>query len=225
MNTTAPSFSGQLEQFGEAQLADVSTHDINTSTAQLLLTTVFFTGAAISMAKQLNTPKKTYLATLRTFFEDRFGLSNDRASGMIESNARLYKRFVLIEKTYHAGWNAAQAWGQQTDGKNNELKELLKKYHNLSMSELNIEGTKEQIAAHPEVEATPSAEPETEKVMPPNRWWLKVLLTVLFALICGLLYVLFFTDLFPELLANQRAALIPLLNSILEQLPVQSQKN
>ena len=53
---TAPSFSGQLEQFGEAQLADVSTHDINTSTAQLLLTTVFFTGAAISMAKQLNTP-------------------------------------------------------------------------------------------------------------------------------------------------------------------------
>ena len=213
VNNDTP-FADQLEQFSEAQLADVSTHNINTSTAQLLLATVFFTGAAISMAKQSNIPKKTYLATLRSFFEDRFGLSNDRASGMIESNARLYKRFVLIEKTYHAGWNAAQAWGQQTDGKNNELKDLLKKHHNLSMSELNIEGTKEQIAAHPEVEAAPTTEPVI--VMTPTRWWLKVSLTVLFALICSLLYVLFFTDLFPELLANQRAALTPLLNSILE---------
>lgn len=68
MNSTAP-FANQLEQFGETQLADISTHDINNSTVQLLLATVFFTGAAIAIAKLSKTPKKSYLAALRSFWE------------------------------------------------------------------------------------------------------------------------------------------------------------
>lgn len=202
MNENKPPFTDQLNQFGESQLANVSAHDLHTSTVQLLLATVFFTGAAISIAKVTNTPRNTYHPLLRIFLQNNFGLSAERATGMIESNARLYKRFVLIERIYHAGWNAARDWNpassNQSDDQNNTLKELLKKYHNLSMSELNIEGTKEQLIEPPKAEVIPAAEPEVVIVTPPSQWRRNLVLILLVVLISAVTYLLFFTNLFPE---------------------------
>lgn len=193
------SFADQLEQFSEHQLAGVSLHGISTSTVQLLLTTIFFTGAAISLAKQSNTDNKTYRATLRLFLENHFGLSTNRASGMIESNARLYKRFVLIERAYQAGWDAIRNDNNKAGNGNNELKALLKKYQNLSMSDLNSEGTKEQAVVPEEIEATPSIEPKALVVEPPSHLRRNILLILLIILACSAGYILFFTSYFSGL--------------------------
>ena len=128
---------------------------------------------------------------------------------MMVSNPRLYKRYVLIEKNYNAGWEAAHSWNPQTDKKSDELKTLLKKYQDLSMSDLSREGTKEQVVAAPvEVEkivATVS-QPVVEKT--PTRWKRKALLITLLALIGGATYVALFTNLF--------STLEPILKSTLE---------
>ncbi|MBL1275407.1 MAG: hypothetical protein COB30_004920 [Ectothiorhodospiraceae bacterium] len=159
--------ASQLKNFGEAQLANVSTHDIRTSTVHLILTAAFFTGAVIGMAKTSDTPKKTYLKFLYLFLEENFGLSANNATGMIESNGRLYKRYVLMEKIYNAGWqaagefcNAENQYHEVSDDlgyeslpeQNNVLKNLLYQYRDLSMSGLNIEGTKEQKPEAPIIE-------------------------------------------------------------------------
>ena len=209
MNSTSPSFSDQLDRFSEAQLAEVSTHDIQASTVHLILATVFFTGATIGIAKQSNTSKKTYLSSLGTFLENRFGLNSERASGMIESNARLYKRYVLIEQVYNAGWEAAHSWNPQTDKKSDELKTLLKKHQDLSMSDLSREGTKEQVVAAPvEVEKiiATASQPVVEET--PTRWKRKALIITLLALIGGATYAALFTNLF--------STLEPILKSTLE---------
>ncbi|MDX2465143.1 MAG: hypothetical protein QNK31_11620 [Porticoccus sp.] len=217
MNSTSPSFSDQLEKFSEAQLAEVSIHDIQASTVHLILTTVFFTGATIGIAKQSNTPKKIYLSILGTFLENRFGLNSERASGMIESNARLYKRYVLIEKIYNAGWKAARSRNQQTDKKSDELKTLLKKYQDLIMSALSLEGTKEQVVAAPvEVEkiVITASQPVVEET--PTRWKRKALIITLLALIGGATYAALFTTLF--------STLEPVLKSTLESIQEQLSK-
>jgi len=209
VDSLQPSFSDQLDQFGAAQLAGVSTHDIHTSTIHLILSTVFFTGAAIGMAKQSNTPQKTYLSILCAFLENNFGLNSDKASGMIESNARLYKRYVLIEKIYNAGWAAARDWNQESGKQNDELKALLNQYRDLSMSDLSIEGTKEQVVAAPvEVEkiVATASQPVVEET--PTRWKRKALLITLLALIGGATYAALFTNLF--------STLEPILKSTLE---------
>lgn len=199
MSTTSPPFSEQFRQFGETQLAGISTHDIRKSTVHLILTTAFFTGAAIGMAKLSDTPKKIYLTALQHFLEAHFGLSIDNASGMIESNTRLYKRYVLIEKIYNAGWQSARDWCQQADTQGDSLKTLLKQYHDLSMSSLNIEGVKDQQVAPVEVEVIAPAVTEPVIETPPTRWKRKLLLITLLALIGSATYAALFTNLFSTL--------------------------
>ena len=221
MNTTPSPFSDQLKQFGESQLIGVSTHDIQRSTAHLILTTTYFTGAAISMAKLSDTPKKTYMKALQDFIEDHFGLSTSNAAGMVESNARLYKRYVLIEKIYTAGWQSAYHWHQQTDKMGDELKTLLKKYQDLSMSDLSLEGRKEQVVTAPvEVEKIIAAasQPAVEKA--PTRWKRMALLITLLALFGGATSAALFTDLFSTLEPILRSTL-ELIQEQLSALPLQ----
>jgi hypothetical protein len=200
VNTTPAPSSDRLKQFGETQLAGISTHDIQKSTVHLILTTAFFTGAAMGMAKLLDTPKKAYLNSLNCFLEEHFGLSADNAAGLIQSNARLYKRYVLIEKIYTAGWESARNWCRQADTQSDALKMLLKQYQDLSMSGLNIEGIKEQTVNAPvEVEkiVTTASQPVVEEK--PTRWKRKIFLITLLALFGGAMYAALFTNLFSTL--------------------------
>lgn len=163
------------------------------------------------MAKQSNTAKKIYLSTLHIFLENHLGLNSEKAAGMIKSNARLYKRYVLIEKIYKAGWKAAGNWNQQTDDKNGELKSLLKKYQNLSMTDLSLEGTKEQKVVPPEVAPVEPSIPTKVIIAPPSTHWRRtVLLLILLAEVIGVAYLSLFTDLL--------TVLIPVLESTLGQL-------
>ena len=201
--------ASQLKKFGKIQLASVSAHDIRISSVHLILTVAFFTGAILAMAKAFNAPKKIYLKILYLFLEENFGLSNNNASGMIESNARLYKRYVLVEKIYNAGWEAAEndvkAEGQCHDisndisndinfelndvnnHKNNAaLKDLLYQYHDLSMSELNIEGSKEQKVETPKIEEIEPIVPEPiVPVIQPRKSRKFLLFLIVILLTCG----------------------------------------
>lgn len=196
VTTDTHPFADQLEQFAEHQLSGVSMRDIHASTVQLLLSTVFFTGAAIAIARRADTPKKIYLPALRRFMTEHFGLSDERAAGMIESNARLYKRYVLIEKVYHAGWAAASCEPPADPRTASELKALLNKYQDLGMSGLNIEGTKQQAIEDTVGEVVRPAEAEAVFVPPASRWRQDALLVVLVALLTGTGYLLFFTEYF-----------------------------
>lgn len=188
MNENTDPLAQLLKQFGEAQLAEISTHDLRASTVHLILATAFFTGATIGMAKLHNVPRTAYLRTLRIFLERRFGLNADHAKGMIESNARLYKRYVLVERIYNAGLLAATDWCKQDKVQGNELKLLLDKYPDLSMSGLNIEGTKEQKAAPVEVEVIAESKPVTTELVtpPPTRWGRTLLLLLLLIILISI---------------------------------------
>lgn len=214
MNTTTAPSSDRLKQYGETQLAGISTHDIQKSTVHLILTTAFFTGAAMGMAKLLETPKTAYLNSLHHLLKEHFGLTTDNAAGLIQSNARLYKRYVLIEKIYTAGWESARNWCRQADTQSDSLKTLLKQYQDLSMSGLNIEGIKEQTVDAPiEVETivATASRPVVEEM--PTRWKRKTFLIMLLALFGGATYAAFFTNLF--------SIVEPALNSILESIQEQ----
>jgi hypothetical protein len=182
--------SQQLTRFGDSQLAPLSPRNICQSTAHLILATAFFSGAAIGLAKNCHASKQDYLAALQQFLCDRFGLSSANAKGMIESNARLYKKYKLIENIYHSGWCSAQEWSQQPDTTGNTLAELLSKHHDLSMSQLHIEGTKEERAPTPvEVEEIIPVEatPVQEVVQKP--WRQRVLWLVFIAVVAGIIYL------------------------------------
>lgn len=170
--------SQQLTRFGDSQLAGLSPRTICQSTAHLILTTAFFTGAVISLAKSCRASKQDYLAVLQQFLAERFGLSSHNAAGMIESNARLYKKYKLIENIYHSGWRSAEHWQQHNDKPDGMLASLLAQHHDLSMSQLHIAGTKEQPVAPAEVEEIIPVETRSEVVTAdkPRRHWLRWLL-------------------------------------------------
>jgi len=202
---TPPSHHEKLAQFGDLQLAELSTRDVCASTVHLILATAFFTGAAIGLATPLKANKKTYLASLCDFLENHFGLSAENAAGMVESNARLYKRYVLIEKIYNAGAQAALGWHKDSTIQDPTLKNLLMQYQTLNMSGLNIEGVKEPKPTPVEIETIAHIEPVPEVVTRSPRWgrWL----------FWGLLIVLFglvgFGLLFPEQIPSPLLEILP----------------
>jgi hypothetical protein len=71
------------------------------------------------------------------------------------------------------------------------------------MSELGIEGTREQEAEPKKVEKTTPTAPVAESVLavPPSRWKRKVLALIIFILIGGVAYATFFPEQFSALAA------------------------
>jgi len=200
---TQPSHHDQLCAFAEYQLGTLSTRDICASTVHLILATAFFTGAAIGLAKALKAPKKTYLASLRTLLQDRFGLSADNAVGLIESNARLYKRYVLIEQIYSAGLQAAQHWTSQSDAPKTALTDLLQRYRDLSMSGLNVEGVKQPKPAPAPVESITNADIQPAPTPPPPRWGRRLAWLLFFSLLGLLVAGLLFPEAIPTSIKGQ----------------------
>lgn len=198
----------QLNQFGDAQLSELSRRDICASTVHLILTTAFFTGAAIALASQLKTPKSTYLASLREFLENNFGLSAKNAAGMIESNARLYKRYILIENIFNTGRKSVLEGTPETGAKDRSLKGILVQYKELSMSALSIEGIKEQIVVAPKVEPIIQEEPVAPVIIEKPRWGRRLLWVLLIALVALTGYFLVFTQQLPSQLLEYLPAKI-----------------
>ena len=170
----------QLKRFSDAQLAGLSPAKITAVTAHLILTASFFTGAIMCLAANKGLKKADYLPALKFFLAETFGLTPEHAAGLIESNARMYKRYKLIEKVYQRGWAAAQAWQQDNTSSTTVLKDLLGEHHDLSMSDLHLEGIKQPPAPKPATLEEAAAE---ETAPPPARrsrlslWLLLLLLT------------------------------------------------
>lgn len=201
---TQPSHHDQLTQFAKQQLSELSTRDICDSTVHLILAASFFTGAAIGLATPLRANKKTYLASLHDFLQNRFGLSAGNAQGMVESNTRLYKRYVLIENIYNVGVKAAVEWHQDSSCNDASLKNLLTQYRDLTMSGLNIEGTKEQKVAPVEVETIARVEPAAVMVAagsPP--WGRRLFWFCLLMLFSAVTYFAVFPERIPEKISEK----------------------
>jgi len=169
--------STQLRQFADAQLHSITPGKITRVTVHLILTTAFFSGALLSFAKAQKRRKADYLPILIDFLADTFSLSHENAAGMVESNARMYKRYVLVETIYQQGWEAAQQWPQDKAANSDKLCAILHRYQQLSMSGLNIDGIKEIPQAPTEVEALiPVIESAAVARKCHWPWWLALLL-------------------------------------------------
>jgi hypothetical protein len=178
----------QLNQFGQSQLNSLKPAQIASITAHLVLSVAFFTGATIYLASMRGTKKSHYLPALQNYLSDTFGLPADHAVGLVESNARLYKRYTLIENIYKQGWQTAQAWNNTPNEVIPQLEALLQEHKDLSMSALNVDGIKEEKAAPKEIEEIiPTPEPKT-KAKPSFPWGRVVWLSVFLAAAVGAYY-------------------------------------
>jgi hypothetical protein len=197
--------AAQLTAFGQAQLASLRTRDITDTTVHLILTVAFFTGATIQFASRHKLPKSRYLPALQDFLASTFGLDGKHAAGLVESNTRLYKNYTLIEQVYNSGWRSAQDWTQDKQQATDALQALLKKYRNLSMADLGIEGVKEKAPAPITVEISTKPEPvaTTASVTKPPRRLLPWLIVL------TLLGVAVYFSLFPEQLPPALQQLLP----------------
>ena len=196
--------SSQLASFGKAQLTDLAPRDISKSTIHLILTTAFFTGAVINLSKPLHATKKTYLDALTHFLAGNFGLGLENAKGSVESNARLYKRYVLIEKCFNHGWASAQSWGKGEPNTEDALKVLINKYRNLSMSNLSIEGVKEEkVAPPPEIEAIAHPEPAPLAKHAPTKPRRRVGLIIFWLTVSTLAAIVAYFGLHPEQIPHE----------------------
>ena len=169
-----------LSRFGAAQLQGINAKAVPRVTAHLMVATAFFTGATIQLAGRQRLPKSVYLPALQRYLTSTFGLPERNAAGLVESNARLYKRYVLIENIYNQGWQAGKAWSERDGQEASALGPLLDRYRDLSMSTLGREGIKEKaVAASPEVEeiAAEAAVPQAAPKRASRRWlwWLLLL--------------------------------------------------
>jgi hypothetical protein len=168
-----------LSRFGKLQLHGINARDIPQVTAHLMVATAFFTGAAIQLASRQHLPKSVYLPALQRYLTHTFGLPERNAAGLVESNARLYKRYVLIENIYNQGWQAGKEWQEKNGKAASALTPLLRRYRDLSMSTLGVEGIKKKTAATREVEDIAAAAPVPQAA--PQRasrlwlWWLLLL--------------------------------------------------
>lgn len=173
-----------LSRFGKDQLKGINASDIPQVTAHLMVATAFFTGAAIQLASRDRLPKSVYLPALHRYLTHTFGLPERNAAGLVESNARLYTRYVLIENIYNQGWQAGKAW-REIDGQGaSALLPLLQRYHDLSMATLDREGIKKKPVATREVEEIAAVEPAPQAASKraSRRWlWSLLLLAVIAA--------------------------------------------
>lgn len=149
----------QLKQFGQTQFGTRKPAEIAGTTAHLIMSVAFFTGATIQLASMRGMKKADYLPALQDYLSETFKLPAKNAAGLIESNARLFKRYKLIDSIYKKGWQTAQAWSNK-EAVNAQLDALLQKHKDLNMSALNVEGIKEEKVAPVEVEEIiPTPEP------------------------------------------------------------------
>ncbi|NOX76659.1 MAG: hypothetical protein GXP17_08655 [Gammaproteobacteria bacterium] len=184
-----------LHTFSRHQLAGMRAGDITNVTTHQILTTAFFTGATIHLAAADKQPKSVYLPVLRQFLARTFDLNEERAAGLLESNARMYKRYTLVDRVYHEGWKTAQDWRQENGATQSVLKTLLREFQDLSMSDLNIEGVKEEQATLPEIEAIVATETTPVSVAPPTRRMASI---IYWLLLLGVFAIAGYFALFPE---------------------------
>lgn len=201
MTKDLDNFTQQLDAFCQQQIASLQTAEITKVTTHLIITTAFFTGAAIYFAKISKVSKNVYLDALKNILMESFNLAAKNAQGLLESNNGLYKRYRLIDKIYDIGWQAAQIWHKEPAASSNTLGKLLKKYQNLGMSDLAIEGIKEEMPMPAAREANTQTRPVKKAGRRNLNPRLVVLLWLLMASLIGaMLLIVFFPQYLPPTL-------------------------
>lgn len=206
-------FTQQLDAFCRQQVALLQASDITKITTHLIITAAFFTGAAIYFSKACKVSKAVYLSAVKNILMENFNLAAENAEGLLESNSRMYKRYMLIEKIYKLGWKAAQIWQKNPDAGSNTLSKLLKKYQNLSMSDLAIEGVKEAIpipAAEKTYTQTKTVTKAGRKTSKPHRavlLWL-LMTALMAATLLGVLFPQYLSPTLEEILRPLRELVI-----------------
>ena len=209
MTAISDKFSNQLDSFGREQMAGLKSAEITRTTTHLILATAFFTGAILFLANHHGIPKPRCLKILITFLARTFGLAEQNASGLIASNARMYKRYTLIENIYKAGWKSAKARVQEQSSELS-LKSLLTRYHDLGMSNLSIEGIKAETTVKESSPPTPvPAEEPVLETEPASCSLTTILIRVVIVMLLGaVVYVYYHPEKLPQTLQQQLQSII-----------------
>ncbi|MFQ5470019.1 MAG: hypothetical protein ACE5EH_06870 [Gammaproteobacteria bacterium] len=148
-NSNAPkknlkAVSELFTQFADNQLASIKLAFITQSTASMILACSYFAGALRYFYENQTVSPDEYFSTLEALLMDRFKMNSVNASGLIESNERLFNKYQYIENIYNYGWSTAKAWLNDEGNETDNLFDLHERYKRLSMSDLGIEGIKEK---------------------------------------------------------------------------------
>jgi hypothetical protein len=133
-----------ITAFAHAQMSDFVRQQIEESTFLELAACAFFCGAEGQFRKLSKINWRDSHASLVDVVMDIGNIGHSKTNALIETIDRLAKKYYLIENIVEQGKTAADQWLNCQDDEEPPLQELVKKYQNLTMFDLGIEGTNEQ---------------------------------------------------------------------------------
>lgn len=134
------SLGEQLTSFGHHEFSAVGIGEIAQSTAAMVCACSFIAGGLKYFAVQTKASKEEYFRVLSRYIAETFNMTMDNAFGFVESNERLFHKYLLIEKAYRLGYTAAQDDSGDDDHEHVHFKNFYERYQHVTMSDLDIEG-------------------------------------------------------------------------------------
>lgn len=126
--------------FAETQMSSFVRQQIEESTFLELATCAYFCGAESQLRKQSKLNWRASHASLIEVVMDICNISKSKTIALINTINRLEKRYHLMENIVDQGKKAADQWLNCEDMDSAPLTDLVKKYKNLTMFDLGIEG-------------------------------------------------------------------------------------
>lgn len=126
--------------FAETQMSPFVRQQIEESTFLELATCAYFCGAEMQLRKQSKLNWRASHASLIVVVMDVCDISKSKTIALINTINRLSKRYHLMESIVDQGKKAADQWLNCEEMDSPPLIELVKKYKNLTMFDLGIEG-------------------------------------------------------------------------------------
>jgi len=129
-----------LAAFARMQISADIRRQIEESTFLELATCAYFCGAEAQIRKQSQLDQRASLNTLIAVIMDICNVSRSKTIALINAIYRLAAKYYLLENIFDVGKIAADQWLNCRDDKKVSLQELVRKYRDLTMFDLGIEG-------------------------------------------------------------------------------------
>ncbi len=141
--TNIPQETALIAAFAATQMSDWVRQRIEESTFLELAVCAFFFGAQAQFRKFSPEDSPANWKQLIAVVMDIGNISESKTIALIKTIYRLADRYYLIENIIEQGRSAAEQWLNCRDNSDEPLHSLVRKYQNLSMFDLGIEGVNE----------------------------------------------------------------------------------
>lgn len=138
MDNLNSEFYSLFSAFVDSELSNVDKGDIHESSAATVITCTYFSGAAETLAKHLNTAEGELQAVLAGVLEDQLKMDASSSHYWRSTCERLCTKYPLLKTVYEQAAMTMVVWLDQPDKTSPGLLSLLGQYKNLGLLELEI---------------------------------------------------------------------------------------